>query len=69
MTKTVRGTTFKSSSFIFRPTAMSAAMGHLVKVGLIAEKAVTFKREPAAMVMHRRPNDTYNIRPSTVTVL
>lgn len=63
MGKTVRGTTFKSSSFIFRPTAMSAALAGLVSA------APVFKREPVKMVMHRRPNDTYNIRPSTVTVL
>lgn len=69
MSKNVKGASFKSSSFAFRPTAMSDAMSGLVSIGLIAKEAVTFKREPLAMVTHRRPNDTYNIRPSVVTVL
>lgn len=63
MAKNVKGASFRSSSFIFRPTAMSAALAGLVSA------APVFKREPAAMVTHRRPNDTLNVRPSTVTVL
>jgi hypothetical protein len=69
MSKNIRGASFKSSSFTFRPTAMSDAMSGLVNIGLIGHNSIQYKREPLAMVTHRRPNDTYNIRPSTVTVL